>query len=206
MKIFFAVCAILGVCLVLAAQTTTPQPAPTESPALVGTATNGPTTIRSHFCEIHLKSNMAIYREDVRVDNPQMKLACELLTVEAPKMTAGKFNRATAETNVVIDWTDEKGSPNHATAEKAVYTYALTNIATAPEIQWQTNSIVVLTGHPLVTNVDGTFEGDPIIWDRLSDVVTSPHFQQSTIYQTQTGTNKSGLFDTTTPKPAKPAK
>jgi lipopolysaccharide export system protein LptA len=203
MRIFFALCAVLGTSLVLAAQTT-PQAATTDAPALVGTATNGPTTIRARQCEIHLNTKVAIYREDVHVDNPQMKLTCELLTVEAPTIAVGKFSRATAETNVVIDWTDDQGT-NHATANKAVYTKSITNIAIPPAIQWQTNDTVVLFGNPLVTNPQkGTFEGDPIIWDRITDVITSPNFHQMNINQTSTGSN--GLFDTPAPKPSKPAK
>src|SRR5882724_1758858 len=202
MRTLFVLCAVLGVGLVLVAQTTS-QSTPSDAPALVGTSTNGPTTIKSRSCEIHLSSKMAIYREDVHVDDPQMKLTCELLTVEAPGVSEGKFNRATAETNVVIDWIDAKG-PNHATADKAVYTYTLTNIAVAPAIQWETNQIVVLTGNPVVTNTQQRFEGDPLIWDRIKDVVTSPNFHEMKIFQS--GTNKNSLFETTTPKPSNPPK
>lgn len=205
MRIFFAVCAVLGACFVLAAQTTA-QSTATQAPALVGTATNGPTTIRAHNCEIHLKSGLGIYREDVHVDNPQHKLTCELLTVEAPKLDVGKFNRATAETNVVIDWTDPDGSTNHAIADKAVYTYTLTNTATAGDAHWETNAIVVLTGNPVVSSLKGRFEGDPIIWNRITDVITSPNFHEMKVNTDRT--NSTSLFDTTAPapKPAKPAK
>ena len=146
---------------------------------------------------------MAVYRNNVRVDDPKMKLTCELLTVEAPEVGQGKFNRAIAETNVVIDWIDQQGLKNHATAEKAVYTYALTNLAVLPATQWQTNALVVLTGNPIVTNPQRRFEGDPLIWDRVRDIVSSPNFHEMKIYQNET--NKNSLFDTTAPKP-KPAK
>jgi lipopolysaccharide export system protein LptA len=202
MRTLFAVGAFLGICLALAAQTAS-QSTPTQAPALVGTATNGPTTIRAHSCEIHLKSGIGVYREDVRVDNPQMTLACELLTVEAPKLEAGKFNRATADTNVVIDWTDEQGLKNHATADKAVYTYALTNIGVLPEIHWQTNALVVLTGNPVVTNAQRTFAGDPLVWDRVTGVISSTNFYESKFFQTESNKNHS-LFDTTAPKPRQP--
>ena len=202
MKTIFALCAVLGICLVLSAQTTS-QSTPTQAPALVGTSTNGPTTIKADSCEIHLISKVAVYHNNVRVDDPKMKLTCELLTVEAPEVDAGKFNRAIAETNVVIDWIDEQGLKNHATAEKAVYTYAMTNLAVLPAIQWQTNAFVVLTGNPVVTNAQRSFEGDPLIWDRIRDVVSSPNFHEMKIYQNET--NKNSLFDTTAPKP-KPTK
>jgi len=112
-------------------------------------------------------------------------------------MTDGKFNRATALTNVVIDWVDEQGA-NHATSDKAVYTYVLTNSATSPPEHWETNATVVLTGEPVVTNSSGTLQGDPIIWDRINDTITSPHMVRTTV--NQSGTNKSSLFG---PPPAK---
>jgi hypothetical protein len=176
----------------------------TEAPALVGTATNGQTIIHSHQSEFFMKSNVFVWSEAVHVDNPKMQLKCELLTVEAPKMDSrmGKYNRATAETNVVIDWVDEKGQPNHATADKAVYTYVMTNLAAPPAEKWQTNALVVLTGNPVVTNAQGVLIEDPLIWDRIRDVIYSTNAKSVTI--NPTSTNSSGLFDTTSPKP-KPA-
>ena len=194
--------AALGVAFILAAQTS-PQPAPTQAPALVGPATNGPTEIQSLSGQFFLKSNVFVYRGDVHVDNPQMKLTCELLTVEAPKMDRGKFNRATAETNVVINWWDDKGL-NHATADKAVYTYVLTNVAAAPAERWETNAFVIFTGNPVVTNAQGTFRADPLVWDRINDVITSTNFLDMKINPGQT--NTTSLFDTGTPKPKPAAK
>jgi lipopolysaccharide export system protein LptA len=197
MRLFFALCAVLVAGIALAVQTNSQSSASTESPALVGTATNGPTIIQSDGGQFFLKSNVFVYRGDVRVDNPQMKLTCTKLTVEAPKVDTGKFNRATAETNVVIDWTDDKG-PNHATADKAVYTYTLTNTAPAPDEHWETNAFVVLTGNPVVTNVDGTYRADPIVWDRINDVITSTNFL--TMQVNPGKTNTSGMFETPAPK------
>jgi lipopolysaccharide export system protein LptA len=169
----------------------------TQAPALVGTATNGPTLIQSDAGQFFLKSNVFVYRGNVRVDNPRMKLTCALLTVEAPKVDTGKFNRATAETNVVIDWMDDKG-PNHATSDKAVYTYTLTNTSTTPEEHWETNNFVVLTGNPVVTNVDGTYRADPIVWDRINDVITSTNFLKMQVNPSET--NTSSKFETAPPK------
>lgn len=188
--------------LAIAAGTNTAS-SPTESPALVGTATNTPTLIQSQSGQFFLRSNVFVYRGDVRVDNPQMKLRCELLTVEAPKVGEGKFNRATAETNVVIDWVDSQGT-NHATADKAVYTYTLTNTAMPPAEHWETNAFVVLTGNPVVTNAQQTFRADPIVWDRINDVITSSNFLQQQINQSQT--NTSSLFESGAPKKSTPSK
>ena len=199
MRVLFVLCAVLGTAFVLAAQTNSRPSSPTQSPALAGSETNGPTVIQSDAGQFFLKSNVFVYRGNVRVDDPRMKLTCQLLAVEAPKVDAGKFNRATAETNVVIDWTDDKG-PNHATADKAVYTYSLTNTAAPPAENWETNAFVVLTGNPVVTNVDGTYRADPIIWDRIKDVITSTNALKMQINPGQT--NTPGMFDT---KPSKPS-
>jgi lipopolysaccharide export system protein LptA len=194
-------CAALGASFVLMAQS---GPVMTQAPALVGTATNGQTIIHSHQSQIFMRSNVYVWSEAVRVDNPQMQLKCELLTVEAPKIDSekGKYNRATAETNVVIDWVDDKGATNHATSDKAVYTYVLTNVAVLPEVQWQTNALVVLTGNPIVTSPQGVIREDPLIWDRIRDVIYSTNFHEAII--NPSGTNSPGLFDTTSPK-SKPA-
>jgi lipopolysaccharide export system protein LptA len=125
-----------------------------------------------------------------------MRLTAELLTIERPDMTNGnKFDRATAETNVVIDWTDENGT-NHATADKVVYTYTLTNHATLPEPRWETNALVVLSGHAYVTNKMGEMRGEPIYWDRIRGVIYTPAFQESVI----NATNNAGMFGTDAPK------
>ena len=149
------------------------------------------TTIRSdNGGEWHITEKVYIYRGNVRVDSPQMKLTCELLTIEAPELADGKFNRAIAETNVVIDWVDNNGT-NHATADKAVYDYVVTNLVKLPEKQYQTNSGVVLTGKPYpYANVGGTeLKSDPIIWDRIKNVVYAPKNQETVI------TTKTNLFD-----------
>jgi lipopolysaccharide export system protein LptA len=177
----------------------TNSPAEANPPAEVR-----PTEIQSSSSQFLLKSNVFIYQGDVRVDNPQLKLTCELLTIENPKLASGKFNRATAETNVIIDFVS--GTPpdlttNHSTSDKAVYTYTLTNIATAPAERWQTNALVVLTGNPVVTNLQGRFTGDPIIMDRIADTITSPNMSRMTINQGQT--NTPSLFDASGPKPSK---
>jgi lipopolysaccharide export system protein LptA len=203
MRVLFVLCAGLVAAVAVAAETSSQPSTPTQSPALVGTATNGPTTIQSDAGQFFLRSNVFVYRGHVRVDNPQMKLTSQLLTVEAPKVDSGKFNRATAETNVVIDWTDDKG-PNHATSDQAVYTYVLTNTAEPPEEHWETNAFVVLTGNPVVTNVDGTYRADPIVWNRITDVITSTNGLVMDVNPRQT--NTSGMFETAPPKTSAPPK
>jgi lipopolysaccharide export system protein LptA len=164
-----------------------------------------PTEIQSSNGEFFMKSNVFVYHGNVYVDNPQMKLTCELLTIEAPKLTNGnRYNRATSLTNVVIDWTDDKGA-NHATADKAVYTYVITNLSETPDTKrFETNAMVVLTGNPVITNTSGTFRGDPIYWDRINQTITSPNMLRMTVNPTET--NTTGIFETTTPKANGPPK
>jgi len=204
MKKLFILCAVLGVVILLASRWNLPA-AETDSQALLGTSTNR-TTITSLQGDFYMRSNVYIYRGDVHVDNPQMKLRCELLVTEAPKLPTdqGKYDRATATTNVVIDWVDDKGT-NHATAEKAIYTYTLTNTAVAPSIHWETNAFLVLIGDPIVTNVQGVFRSDPIVWDRINDVITTTNFNRTDIYQTPSNNAAPGFFQTAPTTPAKKA-
>jgi len=197
MRKFFAISLALGAGGLLFAQSqSTGSFAPGDSPALAGASTNGETLIFSDKgFDAYYKLKTIIYHDNVRVFNPQMKLTCELLTVESPELPEGKFNRVTAETNVVIDWVDDNGT-NHATADKAVYTYTLTNLAKLPELRWETNSLVVLSGHPYVTNKIGTWNGDPIIWDRIRAVISTPSLSKSSINPT----NSSKMFGTEPPK------
>ena len=174
--VWLAVCASCFFCAQSQAQFS-----PSDVPALAGMATNGETIIFSdRGFDSYYKLKTIIYRVNVRAYNAQMKLTCEWLTAESPDVEDGKFNLVIAETNVVIDWVDEHGT-NHATADKAVYTYVITNLAKLPEMQYQTNSTVVLTGNPYVKLGPDTVEGDPIIWDRIKDVFSTPNMKQTTI-------------------------
>src|SRR5689334_25266103 len=115
MKSFCIAGLMLATSFTLVAETNSVPGATETLPKLSSPSTNAPsmevqlTDIHSHGFQFFMKSNVIIYREDVRIDDPRMKLTCELLTVEAPRLVLGEFKRATAETNVVIDWTDEKG-------------------------------------------------------------------------------------------------
>jgi lipopolysaccharide transport protein LptA len=203
MKYLCSLLLILAAGVMLNAQTNPAAPeSATPAPALVA-PTNAaarvrpPTEIHSTSGEFNLKSNVFVYTENVRVDDPQMKLTCDLLTVAAPKLTQGKFNQAVADGHVVIDWQDEKGQPNHATANRAVYTYSITNTVT--------NAIVELTGNAIVTNTQITVVGEPIIWNRLDGRIS---YTNGFTKVHQAGPDAPNLFEgfstskTNTPKPA----
>ena len=124
----------------------------------------GPTLISSEHGDFDLAGREAIYRGHVRVDDPQMKLACEQLIADVP-LTGGHVNHIVAETNVVIDFMDDKGQTNHATGEKAVYVYS--------EQGGLTNETMTLMGNPQLDNAQGTLTGDVIVWDRQNNHLTA---------------------------------
>lgn len=116
-----------------------------------------PTRIESDSVDFDLTAHRAIYRGHVRVEDPEMKLNCEWLTADLPQ-EGGRINHIVAETNVVADFTDEKGQMMHATGDKAVYVYDMQNGVT--------NETVTLTGNPELENAQGKSTGDVIVWDR----------------------------------------
>jgi lipopolysaccharide export system protein LptA len=117
--------------------------------------------ITSASADFDLSGHEAIYRGQVRVDDPQMKLACERLVADIPQ-SGGRVNHIVAETNVVIDFTDDKGQTNHVTCDKAVYVLKVQDGVT--------NETTTLTGNPQprMENAQGTQAGDVIIWSRVN--------------------------------------
>jgi lipopolysaccharide transport protein LptA len=138
----------------------------------------GPTLISSASADFDLSGHEATYRGHVRVDDPQMKLACERLVADVPQ-AGGHVNHIVAETNVVIDFLDDKGHTNHATGDKAVYIYS--------ESGSVTNETVTLTGNPQMENAQGTLTGDVIVWDRLNNHLTASN-QKMVFRQSLNGT------------------
>jgi lipopolysaccharide transport protein LptA len=121
-----------------------------------------PTIITSERADFDLAGRHAIYRGNVRVDDPQMKLTCEELTADLPQ-SGGHIDHLVALTNVVMDSVDDKGQTNHATSDKAVYDYNVVNGVT--------NEIVTLTGNAKVESSEDTMTGEPIIWDRVNNTI-----------------------------------
>jgi lipopolysaccharide export system protein LptA len=152
-----------------AAAPSSPASAITNSPA-VPPPPRAPKLIHADSADFDLNGHQAIYRGHVRVDDPQMKLTCAQLTTDLPQ-AGERPNHIVAETNVVIDFTDDKGQTNHATGDKAVYIYNVQNGVT--------NETVTLTGNPQpqVENAQGTQAGDVIIWDRANNKIhfDNPH-------------------------------
>jgi lipopolysaccharide transport protein LptA len=123
-----------------------------------------PTIIDSDRADFDLTARRAYYYGNVHVDDPQMKLTCEKLVADMPP-EGGRINHIVAETNVVMDSTDEKGQTHHATSDKAVYDYSVQNGGT--------NETVTLTGHARMEDAQGWLTGEPIVWDRVSNHLTA---------------------------------
>jgi lipopolysaccharide transport protein LptA len=114
--------------------------------------------IESDSLDVDLTARKAAHHGHVRVDDPEMKLTCENLIADLPQ-EGGRINHIVAETNVVIDFTDEKGQTMHATGDKMVYDYAVQNGVT--------NETATLTGNPVLENAQGKSTGDVIVLDLI---------------------------------------
>ncbi len=117
----------------------------------------GPASITSHMGEFDLNLHTATYLGDVQVDDPQMKLRCEWLVASMPA-SGGRISHIVCETNVVIDYFDQKGQTNHITSDKAVYDYNVQGTVT--------NETITFTGNPKIENAQTVTIGEPIIWNR----------------------------------------
>jgi lipopolysaccharide export system protein LptA len=118
------------------------------------------TRISSDWGEFDMTGRRATCHGHVRMDDPEMKLTGEWLITELPPAGA-HISHIVAETNVVIDFADEKGQTNHVTGDKAVYLYSKQGGVT--------NETVTLTGNPRMENAQGTQAGDVIVWNRVNN-------------------------------------
>ena len=155
MKVLWPAIVLVIFAATLGAQNNSPPP------VQLGSAS---TVITNDTVEFDLKTRVAVYRGNVRVEAPGMVLTCDLMTAKVPE-SGGRIESIVAEHNVVIDATDEKGRVTHGTCDKLVYTYTVVGSVT--------NETVVLTGHPLLKNPMGNLTGDPIIWDKANGRVSA---------------------------------
>jgi lipopolysaccharide export system protein LptA len=127
-----------------------------------------PTEVSSDSADFDLKIRRATYHDHVVVTDPKLKLTCELLVLDFPE-GGGRLNHVLAETNVVIDFKDDKGSTYHVTSDKAIYHYSVVNSVT--------NESVTFTGHAQAETAEGFMTAEPMIWDRGTG-----HFRGSNIH------------------------
>lgn len=166
MKTFFLfllifAAAVNGLCAVSPLfSVSSPAPRSTNSTAAADATA---TEIISKSAYFDLKARTAIYMGDVRIKDPRMELSCEVLTVKLATEGPGKFQNIIAETNVVIDFSDEKGQKIHGTGGKAIYTYNVTPT--------YTNDVMELLENPLLQTAQGNWQGDVITLDRVNGTV-----------------------------------
>ena len=104
-------------------------------------------TTANEFADVYsqdyfLTPESALFRGGVRIEHPQMKWACQEITMLSPP-ELGKGGRIMiAEPAVVFDVTDDQGRTFHGTGDKAVDTHRITATLT--------NDIMELTGNPAV--------------------------------------------------------
>ena len=149
-----------------------PEPGePEPKPESVETAS---THIYSDTVELDIKSRSAVYRGNVRLDDPRIQLTCEQLSAEVPE-EGGRVDRVVAETNVVILLFDDEGNTNRAYADKAVYSCTVSDSLT--------NEVVELSGdpQPRIERPEGTLYGDTIVWDRAGNRIRATN--QRMIYR-----------------------
>jgi|SRR5579859_5529120 len=143
--------------------------AQTNSPA---PATH-PTEVNSDSADFDLKLRRASYFGHVSVVDPKVKLTCALLVIDLPETGSssgsGHLSHVLAETNVIVDFTDDQGTKYHITSEKAVYVYKVVNSVT--------NETVTFTGNPIATTAQGAIYSEPMVWDRADGHLhfTNPH-------------------------------
>jgi lipopolysaccharide export system protein LptA len=117
--------------------------------------------------EYFLTPESALFRGGVRIEHPQMKWACEEITMLSPPELGKTGRMMIAEPAVVFDVIDDQGRSYHGTGEKAVYTHRV--MATL------TNDIVELTGSPAMltaTNIVG--QNNIMTLDLANHKLTAP--------------------------------
>ena len=155
-------------------------PAATNANVVLPPKPRPPTRIEADGpADFDLTGRRMIYRNHVRVDDPEMKLSCEWLTADLPQ-DGGHVTNIVAETNVVIDFTDDKGQPYHATGDKVVYFYQVQGGVT--------NETITLTANPAqIEDALGTQTGDEIIWDRVNNRLSIPRNAKLVSHQNLNG-------------------
>jgi lipopolysaccharide transport protein LptA len=139
---------------------------PSPIAAVAGTnslgALKSPIEITSRSSEVNLRSNVVVYVGNVRVTEANMSLTSEFLVAAMPQR-GGRIERIQAETNVVINMTDEQGQKIKGGGQRLLYTYRV--------VDSQTNEVVELSGDPIIETPQGSTRADVITYDRLTGQV-----------------------------------
>ena len=135
---------------------------PDAPPTTTGTNSQA-AEIFSH--DYTMRAESASFQGGVYISHPRMAWACETMNIHLPT-SASPERKIIAEQKVFFNLLDEKGQKVNGSAEKAVYTYAITPA-------W-TNELMELTGNPVITTTNGTFRNRTIILDRTRNKVMAP--------------------------------
>jgi lipopolysaccharide export system protein LptA len=155
MKKLWTILAVAGCGFALLAQTNLTSIAKPE---------RAPTLIDADSLEFKLESLSAVYTGNVKVNDPDLQLTCEMLTARFRTNNSRlEIESIIAETNVVIDAIDWEGRTNHATADKLVYSHL--------SVDGVTNQTLELTGDPKLSNPLGGLSGEIIFVDLVKGKV-----------------------------------
>jgi lipopolysaccharide transport protein LptA len=165
---------------------------PAASHAGSPTLSRGPMKIDSDGpANFDFNRHWATYCDNVVVSDAQMKLTCEWLGANLPQ-NGERMTNIVAETNVIMDFVDEKGQQTRALGDKAVYYFHVEGGVT--------NETVTLTanppGKPRIEQAQNTMTGDVIVWDRTTDQVHVTGNFRGEYWNTNSasGTNKDNPF------------
>lgn len=103
-----------------------------------------------------VKVGRAEFTGHVRIEDPQMNITSDRLIAESPS-NSDNIERILAEQNVQADLTDSNGQTTHVSGQRAFYTMS--------------DSLLRLTGTPVVQNERGWLTGSIIVWDRAYDLM-----------------------------------
>ncbi len=126
----------------------------------------------NEFAEVYCQQyfvtpESALFQGGVRITHPQMKWACEEITMLSLAELGKDGHLVIAEPDVVFDVTDDQGRSFHGTGDKAVFTHRVTATVT--------NDIMQLMGNPATleaTNLMG--RNQVFILDLASHKLAAP--------------------------------
>jgi lipopolysaccharide export system protein LptA len=150
------------------------------------------TQIYAKTVRADLKARTAVYHGSVKVEDPRVSMTCELLRARMPA-EGKRVDSIIAETNVVI-YIPQDGATNTATADRAVYTYAIE--------AGVTNEVLELTGAPVIRSSQATAVGTRLILDITTGVISGENVLMK--YRAAATTNSLSTNAGVEPKPSNP--
>jgi lipopolysaccharide transport protein LptA len=163
-------------------------PASTNSSLAASPSTRDETPIEilSDRAQFNLKTRVGIYSGNVRVNDPQLKLTCDHLTVALPQ-SRGRLESIVALGNVVVD-AEDRGNQIHATCEKLVFANEVVN--------GSTNEVIRLTGNPIIQRQgDNRIQGEEIVLNLTTGVMDLVGAGKTELQlDTLSGTNRGRFF------------